>query len=73
MSVTYCDFSDLPDDQCAHCLGVTASEPDDEPDGHVFPAKFAGVCRRCEGPIYIGVSISPAASGYVHAMWEDCG
>ncbi|MEV6569967.1 hypothetical protein [Streptomyces sp. NPDC051577] len=59
-----CDFTDLPTDTCAHCLGHT--DPDTETrrehaallaGGHWFPALYAGTCEHCGERFVMGTPI----------------
>lgn len=67
----WCDYSDLPADQCAHCRGIKA-EPEDEEAGFVFRAKFAGSCQRCHGDFDAGEFIMPYLAGYAHSDLDVC-
>lgn len=54
-----CEFSDLPQDQCAHC--VTAAK-------RYFDAMYDGTCVTCHQAIKVGQRIRETAVGeYEHA------
>lgn len=67
----WCDISDLPASQCAHCQGLEIEE-DDTPAEMVWPAKFAGTCDRCDGRFEAREMITFVGGGYGHAEVEDC-
>lgn len=59
-----CEKSELPVDQCAHCLGHTDPERDaarqreqllEQPGW--FPARFPGMCEHCGEPFTAGTPI----------------
>lgn len=69
LSEEWCEFSDLPKSQCAHCKGVdldgeiakVANSDDPRPLlGKVVAAKFQGTCPECGDPIDIGDMIAKA-------------
>lgn len=66
MSTHYCDYSDLPVMQCAHCRGHAR----DLPKVFVINAKFPGQCMRCPDEIRPGDRITPIdQQGFAH---EGC-
>lgn len=69
----WCDYSDLPAAQCAHCRGLKPDPEYDEPSGMPWRAKFAGVCTRCGNRFQAEEWIRFVNDGYGHADAEDCG
>jgi hypothetical protein len=63
----YCDFTDLPAEMCAHCLGV---EGDERGVADAWTAaKFDSRCQMCRAPISEGDRI-----GLLDQVWvcEEC-
>ena len=63
-----CDFSDLPPDQCAHCLGhAGAPEPVDgllvQPGW--FPARYPDRCVECGEPFDADTPIQRVDDGWI--------
>ena len=57
--MTVCDFTDLPVDQCAHCLHQHAT-PSGKPvryTGSERDARFDGACACCGDRIHVGDEI----------------
>lgn len=68
--IDFCEVSDLPPAQCAHCKGVKP-EPkkslQDAPIGLVVQAKYEGFCFECRSTIDIGENIVKSEDGgWVH-------
>lgn len=59
MGIQYCDYSDLPEESCAHCKGLVV-----EPVS--FRARFAGACTECDNAISPGDQIVLHDYGYAH-------
>lgn len=56
-----CDFTDLPVDQCAHCLGHRpAPDKVERVLGQVIDAEYAGVCAHCDERFPAGTPIALA-------------
>ena len=69
MGVTYCDYSDLPVEGCAHCRGVVASA---EPTPTAFRAEYSGECASCGGVISPGDLITSYGRGQYQHRAQDC-
>jgi len=61
---TRCDFTDLPTDSCAHCLGHADPEQQARKDrtrlistGRWFAAQYSGTCEACGTPFPPGTAI----------------
>ena len=54
MAVTYCDRSDLPTNQCAHCRGHDRDNAPTGGIGRIAVAIFDGPCPRCDDDIRQG-------------------
>jgi hypothetical protein len=65
---SYCDFSDLPVQSCAHCQGFDTTTK--TRSRNVFEASFPSRCPACSDAIVEGDTITSAEVGYVHA---ECG
>lgn len=52
-----CDFSDLPQDQCAHCLGHAEPQTAAEQPARWIEARYRGRCSECEEPYTPGALI----------------
>lgn len=68
-----CAYSDLPANQCAHCLGHAGpADERDEPRGSLrwAPARYPGRCADCGEPFDVGAQIRAHAEGWIA---ECCG
>lgn len=59
MAADYCDYSDLPTDQCSHCRPQVEVAGVGEKTGGFrrgvgIRAEFAGTCPGCPDPIEVG-------------------
>lgn len=61
--MTHCDFTDLPTNQCAHCLGHTDRPDKVERVGCILAAEYAGVCAHCGDHFPAGTPIANAITG----------
>jgi hypothetical protein len=73
--VIRCDFTDLPAESCAHCLGhADPFTSDDKPDGTgpgpVFTASYPGRCDACDFDFAPGDQIR--ATGLGHGYLGPC-
>jgi hypothetical protein len=66
MSAERCEKTELLVAECAHCTYGDA-RPEQVP-GHVFAARYPGVCTECEGQIHLGDWIVAVGldKGYAH-------
>lgn len=58
MATPRCDYSDLPVDQCGHCMGIDL--PDEKPirwAGSETEARFPGRCAHCGKRFDVGALI----------------
>jgi hypothetical protein len=53
-----CEMSDLPKDQCDHCVGKPTEPWSGLDMGEVFVARFKGTCVSCDEPIEPGDHIA---------------
>ena len=60
-----CDFSDLPTDQCGHCLGTDKPPPKLKAEA-VTTARYEGACPECFGSIRQGDRIGLFSDGGKH-------
>ncbi|MEU4172134.1 hypothetical protein AB0F46_35285 [Streptomyces sp. NPDC026665] len=59
MTITRCEFTELPVDGCAHCRGHTTNPAPDVPPAARpwFQAIYPGTCAVCGSPFNSGTAI----------------
>lgn len=64
-----CDVTDLPTDQCAHCLGHTGHPDKVDGIGHIVIADYHGECAHCGDRITVGAFIRLGFTDDAEPRW----
>lgn len=68
-----CEFTELPEEQCAHCLGhrTAASEREQLGDARWVGARYPGRCASCGEPFDVDDQIRAAHDGWISECCEE--